>query len=41
MVTDRKKWKYLVRQAKAHSGLWCQWEEKKKKKKKKNIVKNN
>jgi hypothetical protein len=22
MVTDRKKWKEIVRQAKAHSGLW-------------------
>jgi hypothetical protein len=27
-VTDRKKWKDLVRQAKAHSGLKCQWKKK-------------
>jgi hypothetical protein len=27
-VTDRKKWKDLVRQAKAHSGLQCQWKKK-------------
>jgi hypothetical protein len=30
-----KKWKDLVRQAKAHSGLYCQWKKKKKKKRKK------
>jgi hypothetical protein len=30
-VTDRKKWKDLARQAKAHSGLQCQWKKKKKK----------
>jgi hypothetical protein len=28
LVTDRKKWKDLVRQAKAHSGLQCQWKKK-------------
>jgi hypothetical protein len=33
-VTDRKKWKDIVRQAKAHSRLQCQWKKKKKKKKK-------
>jgi hypothetical protein len=31
---DREKWKDIVRQAKAHSGLW-KWEEEKKKKGKK------
>jgi hypothetical protein len=31
IVTDRKKWKDIVQQAKAHSGLWCQWKKKKKK----------
>jgi len=36
-VADRKKWKDIVRQAKAHSGLWCKWEKKKKKKKKKKL----
>jgi len=40
LVAGRKKWKDIVRQAKVHSGLQCQWkkkkeEEKKKKKKKK------
>jgi hypothetical protein len=30
-VTDRKKWKDLVRQAKAHSGLKCQWKKKEEK----------
>jgi uncharacterized Rmd1/YagE family protein len=34
-VTDRKKWKDLVRQAKAHSGLQCQWRRRRKKKKRK------
>jgi hypothetical protein len=34
LVTDKKKWKDLVRQAKVHSGLQCQWKKKKKKKKK-------
>jgi len=29
LVADRKKkWKYIVRQAKAHSGLECQWKKK-------------
>ena len=35
LVADSKKWKDIVRQAKAHSGLQCQWKMKKKKKKKK------
>jgi hypothetical protein len=30
-VTDRTKWRDIVRQAKAHNRLWSQWEEKKKK----------
>ena len=34
LVADRRKWKDIVRQAKAHSGLQCQWKKKKKKKKK-------
>jgi len=34
LVADRKKWKDIVRQAKAHSGLQCQWMNKTKKKKK-------
>jgi len=29
-VEDRKKWKDIVRQAKAQSGLYCQWKKKKK-----------
>ena len=28
LVAERKKWKDIVRQAKAHSGLWCRWEKK-------------
>jgi len=36
LVADRKKWKDIVRQAKAHIELLCQWKKKKKKKKKKN-----
>ena len=39
VVTDRKKWKDIVRQAKVHSGLYCQWKKKKKKKKKKTCLK--
>ena len=31
LVADRKKWKDIARQAKAHSGLQCQWKKKKKK----------
>jgi len=27
LVADRKKWRDTVRQAKAHSGLQCQWKE--------------
>jgi len=30
LVADRKKWKDIVRQVKAHSGLSCQWKKKKK-----------
>ena len=29
LVADRKKWKDVVRQAEAHSGLYCQWKKKK------------
>ena len=29
LVADRKKWKDIVRQAKAHSGQYCQWKKKK------------
>ena len=29
LVADRKKWKDVVRQATAHSGLYCQWKMKK------------
>jgi len=25
LVADTKEWKDIVRQAKGHSGLWCQW----------------
>ena len=39
-MADRKKWKDIVRQAKAHSGLYCQWKKMKKKKKKKNNASN-
>ena len=28
LVTDTKKWKDNVRQAKAHNGLYCQWKKK-------------
>jgi len=38
LVADMKKWKDIVRQAKAHSGLQCQWKKKKKKKKKSNLI---
>jgi len=34
LVADRKKWKDIFRQAKAHSWLKCQWKKKKKNKKK-------
>jgi len=30
LVADRKKWKDIFRQAKTHSGLYCQWKKKKK-----------
>ena len=29
LLADRKKWKVIVRQAKAHSGLKCLWKKKK------------
>ena len=29
-MADRKKWKDIFRQAKAHSGLECQWKKKEK-----------
>jgi hypothetical protein len=29
LVTDRTKWRDIVRQVKAHNGLWCQWKKKK------------
>jgi len=38
LVADRKKWKDIVRQDKAHSGLYCQWKTKKKKRKKKKKI---
>ena len=28
LVADRKKWKGIVREAKGHSGLQCQWKKK-------------
>jgi len=28
LVANRKKWKDIVQQAKAHSGLYCQWKKK-------------
>jgi hypothetical protein len=31
LVIDRERWRGIVRQAKAHSGLWRQWKTKKKK----------
>jgi len=30
-VIHREKWKDIVRQAKAHSGLYCQWKKKQRK----------
>ena len=31
LVADRKKWKDIVRQAKAHNGLYCQWRRRRRK----------